>query len=90
MSATGPFFVISIVARYSILKGRHPTEKCFTFGHFLELAVEFLNGICDINQTSDCFRIFEINRQCCPVIMPRFIDFKVLGIPFILKQFQII
>ena len=57
------------------------------FSHFPELAVESFNGICGINQPSYCLRIFEISGQGCPVIIPGFIDFRVLGIPFILEQF---
>ena len=57
------------------------------FSHFPELAVESFNGICGINQPSYCLRIFEISGQGCPVIIPGFIDFRVLGIPFIFEQF---
>ena len=47
------------------------------FSHFPKLTVD---GICGINQTSYSFWILEISGQCCPVIMPGFIDFRVLGI----------
>ena len=77
--------MVSIVARYSILKGCHPSEKNFTFGHFPELAVESFNGIFGINQMYYRFRIFEISRQCCPVIMIGFIDFK----PFMIESQKI-
>ena len=60
------------------------------FSHFPELAVESFNGICGINQPSYCLRIFEISGQGCSVIIPGFIDFRVLGIPFILEQFRFI
>ena len=50
------------------------------FSHFPKLTVESFNGICGINQTSYSFWILEISGQCCPVIMPGFIDFRVLGI----------
>ena len=62
-------------------------ENRFAFSHFPELTIESFNGICGVNQASYCLRIFEISGQGCPVIMPGFIDFWVLGIPFILEQF---
>ena len=62
-------------------------ENRFAFSHFPELTIESFNGICGVNQASYCLRIFEISGQGCPVIMPGFIDFRVLGIPFIFKQF---
>ena len=65
-------------------------ENRLAFGHFPELTIESFNGICGVNQPSYCLRIFEISGQGCPVIMPGFIDFWVLGIPFILEQFQFI
>ena len=56
-------------------------------GIITELTVEAFNGICGVNQASYCLWIFEISGQGCPVIIPGFIDFRVLGIPFIFEQF---
>lgn len=54
-------------------------------GHFSELTVKSFNRICCINQASYGFWILEISGKRCPVIMRGFVDFRVLGIPFILK-----
>ena len=65
-------------------------KNSFVFGDFPELTVESFNGIFGINQASYCLWIFEISGQGCPVIIPEFIDFRLLGITFIFKQFQFI
>ncbi len=40
------------------------------FCHLSQLAVEPLNGIGRVDQTSDRFRILEIRGQGCPVFIP--------------------
>lgn len=44
-------------------------ENGFGFCHLAQLAVKAFNGVGRINQASDCFRIFEIGGQSCPIIM---------------------
>ena len=65
-------------------------EYGFGFGHFPQLAVEPFDCIRRVNQTPHRFWIFEISGQCRPVVVPGLVDFRVFGIPFVPKQFQLI
>ena len=53
------------------------------FRYFPQLTVETFNRICCVDKASDCFRIFEMGRQRCPVVMPGFIYLGIFAIPFV-------
>ena len=65
-------------------------EHGFELGCFPELAVKPFETICRVDQKPDRFLILEISGQGCPSVVPGFVDFRVFGVPFVPKQFQLI
>ena len=85
-----PIYLATLIVLHISQSRKAETDNCgrtYITGMAVQNRPEYSNGICGVNQASYCLWIFEISGQSCPVIIPGFMDFRVLGIPFIFEQF---
>ena len=76
------FFVISIIARYSIFQQTAICrENTLGFGNLPQLPVKALDRVRGIDQTADFLRIFEVGAEVSPVFPPRLCNLGIFIVP---------
>lgn len=83
------FFVMSTVARYSILNRLSSVgNTVFAFVTFLSCRLKPSIALVVWISRLTPFRVLETGGKGCPVVMPGLVYLRIFGIPFLPKQFQ--